>query len=194
VVIAETAFGEEAVELVAHYQPDLLILDYYLRDKMDGQQVHRELRRRGLQTKVLVLTSYCNSASFFSWIERADGPDGALPKTTTLYQLRTAIVQILTTDERYIPASLWDEERGRAGNPLHKLAPHEMRVLREVAAGYQLIDVARHHHLSVSTVRSYMNDIYCKLDLPRHTIQAAGAAYYRWTATGGDESERVPPE
>jgi DNA-binding NarL/FixJ family response regulator len=161
---------------------------------MDGQQVQRELRRRGLPTKVLVITSYSNSASFYSWIESADGPDGALAKDTPLLHIRTAIIQLLTTDERYIPASLWDEERGRAGNPLHKLAPHEMRVLREVAAGYPLIEVARCHHLSVSTVRSYMNDIYCKLDMPRHTLQAAGAMYHRWVAQTGDGPERVPPE
>jgi two-component system, NarL family, nitrate/nitrite response regulator NarL len=188
-VVAETGLGAEAIELVELHRPDLLILDQYLPDHVDGPQVQQAIRRQRLETKVLVITSYCDSASFFSWIERADGPDGVLPKDTSLYHVRSAIVQLLTTDERYIPDSVWNQENGRGRNPLRRLAPHEMRVLREVAQGYRLIDIARRHNLAVGTVRSYTNDIYCKLDLPTNTLQAAGAVYIRWVA-GGDLEER----
>src|SRR5689334_22288762 len=91
IVIAETDSGGDAIELVEQYQPDLLILDQYLPDQVNGPKVQQHLRRLGLATKVLVITSYCDSASFFSWIERSDGPEGVLPKTAGIYHIRTAI-------------------------------------------------------------------------------------------------------
>ncbi len=190
VVVAETDKGGNAIELVEQLRPDLLILDQYLPDQVDGPQVQQEIRRQGLATKVLVITSYCDSARFFSWIERADGPDGVLPKDAGLYHIRTAITQLLTTDERYIPDSVWNQERGSGRNPLRKLAAHELRVLREVAQGYKLIDIARHQNLAISTVRSYMNDIYCKLDLPINTLHAAGIAYHCWVSSDPEAKER----
>jgi DNA-binding NarL/FixJ family response regulator len=155
-VVAETGSGAEAIELVEHYRPDLLILDQYLQDEIDGHRVQQEIRRQRLKTKVLVITSYCDSASFFNWIGSADGPDGVLSKSANLYHIRAAIIQLLTTEERYIPDSIWNQERRAAGNPLRKLAPHEMRVLRAVAQGYRLIDIARQQHLAASTIRSYI--------------------------------------
>src|SRR5262249_48947270 len=85
-VVGETALGEEAIELVESLRPDLLILDLHLPGKVAGQGVHQELRRRGLPTKVLVSTTYCDTASFFDWINQPDGPEGVLPKDTSLYE------------------------------------------------------------------------------------------------------------
>ena len=186
-VVGETGWGAEAIEQVESKRPDLLILDQNLPDHIDGQMVHREIRRRGLPTKVLVITSYCDSASFFDWINQPDGPDGVLSKTVSLYQLRLAIIQVLTTNLKYIPESVWNQEQGSGSNPLSKLARHELRVLRDVALGWRLTDIAKRQNLAVSTVRSYMNAIYCKLDLPTNTLQAAGAAYNRWIQTSSPD-------
>lgn len=186
-VVGETGSGAEAIELVESKRPDLLILDQNLPDHIDGQAVHREIRRQGLPTKVLVITSYCDSASFFDWINQPDGPDGVLSKNTSLYQLRVAIVHVLTTNQKYIPESVWNQEQGSGRNPLSKLARHELRVLRDVALGHRLTDIAKRQNLTVNTVRSYMNAIYCKLDLPTNTLQAAAAAYNRWIQTSSPD-------
>jgi two-component system response regulator EvgA len=179
-VVAETASGVEAIDLVERYQPDLLLLDQYLPDGFDGRMVQQEIRRRGLPTKIFVFTSYCDSASFFDWIDQPDGPDGVLEKTTSIYELHAGLTQVLTSDEKFIPASVRNKEHGDHDNPLHKLAPHEMRVLRDVAQGFRLIDIAPRQGLAPSTVRTYMNNIYHKLGLKSHTLNAAGAAYNDW--------------
>lgn len=184
-VVAETDKGAEAIELVDHYKPDMLILDMLLRDDIPGQQVHREIRLRGLNTKVFVVTMYGDSASFFEWIKQPDGPDGVLEKDTSAYELRTGFIQVLTTGEKYIPDHIWCKEVGDRTNPLCKLAPHELNVLRDVAVGMRLVDIAANQHLSASTVRSYMNDVYRKLGLAIHSLQAAGAEYHKWVGVTG---------
>jgi len=47
--------GETALEAVARWQPDILLLDLKI-PKMDGLQVLRELRKRNLRPKVVILT------------------------------------------------------------------------------------------------------------------------------------------
>lgn len=182
-VVAETDKGAEAIELVEYHRPDMLILDMVLRDEIGGQQVHREIKQRGVSTKVFVVTMYCDSASFFDWINQPDGPDGVLEKETSVYELRSAFLQVLATNHRYIPDRIRRKEVGSGNNPLSRLAPHQLEVLRDVAQGFRLVDIARRRNLSPKTVRSYMNDIYCKLDLPVHSLQAATAEYNRWVSS-----------
>jgi DNA-binding NarL/FixJ family response regulator len=183
-VVAEATTGEEALELLEVCRPDLLLLDQYLPGALDGPAVHREVRRRHLVPKVLVITSFCDSASFFDWIHQPDGPNGVLDKATGVYELKTAIIQMLTTDRKYIPDSIWYREHGDSRNPLSKLAPHELRVLRDVAQGFKLVDIARRHSLAPSTIRTYMNAIYYKLGLTSHTLQGAAALYNKWVNAG----------
>jgi two-component system, NarL family, response regulator DesR len=185
-VVGETSFGAEAIDLVSSYCPALLILDQNLPGELDGRAVHRVIRERKLPTKVLVITSYCDSASFFNWIQQPDGPDGVLSKITSVLEIETALIRLLTTDTKYIPESIWNKEQRDARNPLGKLAPHELRVLRDVAEGYRLGDIARRQHLTASTVRSYMNAIYCKLELPCNTLHGAALVYQKWVTKGSE--------
>lgn len=184
-VVAETDTGAQAIEYVEDYKPDMLILDLFLHGDMSGQMVHAEIKKRGLSTKIFVVTSYCDSASFFDWINQPDGPDGVLEKDSSAYELRTGFVQVLTSGPKYIPERIWHKESGTGSNPLNKLSLREMEVLRDVAQGLRLVDIAKKRKLSPLTVRTYMNDIYTKLGLPVHSLQAAGAEYNKWIGMSG---------
>ena len=107
-----------------------------------------------------------------------------MEKSTSVHQLRTALVQVLTTDTKYIPESIWYREHGDSRNPLSRLAPHELRILRDVAQGYKQIDIAKRQSLQASTVRSYMNDIYRKLGLQSNTLTGVAAVYNKWVNVG----------
>lgn len=52
--VLEAGSGEEAIEKVREAKPDLIVLDIMMPD-MDGWDVLRELRKRGLRGKTLVL-------------------------------------------------------------------------------------------------------------------------------------------
>lgn len=183
VVIGDVGKGIDAIDLVVTRKPDLLILDQQLPD-MDGQAVLRAIREMKIALKVLAFTGFTNSGSFFGWINQPDGPDGVLDKGSSQYELRLAIQQVLTSNTKYIPESIRVRELGDGHNPLSKLGPRELDVIRLVAAGKRLPEVARDLHLQPQTVRTYMSSIYAKLGLGSNTLQGAAAAYHKWVAAG----------
>ena len=55
--IERAADGAEALEKVESFQPDLILLDYMMPD-MNGLEVLKEIRRRGSQIPVVMVTAY----------------------------------------------------------------------------------------------------------------------------------------
>ncbi len=55
-IVFTTATGEEALDNIKDYKPDLVLLDIKLAGSMDGRDVLRTLRRYDKDTKVAVLT------------------------------------------------------------------------------------------------------------------------------------------
>ncbi len=183
VVIGEVGKGMEAIDLVVSRKPDLLILDQILPD-LDGPAVLSAIRSREVPTRVLVFTGFPNSGRFFEWINAADGPDGVLDKGSSMFELRQAIIHVLTSPIKYIPESIRGREMGDGHNTLNRLARRELDVVRLVSEGKKLPDVAERLNLAPSTVRAYMSNIYAKLGLQSNTLQAVSAAYNKWIAAG----------
>jgi DNA-binding NarL/FixJ family response regulator len=55
-VIAEVEMGEDAVEAAIQHTPDVIVLDVHL-PSIDGIEVIRRLRERGVATPILVLSA-----------------------------------------------------------------------------------------------------------------------------------------
>lgn len=74
--------GDQAVELLATYQPDLILLDVQLADsRLSGFDVLREAKARRPTAKVLMVTGYQDEASHAH--AQALGADGYLEKPLT---------------------------------------------------------------------------------------------------------------
>jgi DNA-binding NarL/FixJ family response regulator len=56
-VVAEVEKGEEALAKILAFQPDVAVLDCQL-PGLSGPEVAREIRRRGLPTRILALSAY----------------------------------------------------------------------------------------------------------------------------------------
>ncbi|HEX6607922.1 MAG TPA: response regulator [Chloroflexia bacterium] len=181
-VVGETATGEEALELLERLRPDLLLLDFNLAGKLNGRDVQREARRRTLGTRVLLITAQGGSPGFFAWIHQEDGPDGALDKMCSNHEIKTAIAHLLTSNTRYLSPQILDSDPHYHRNPLAGLTRAELQVLRHVAEGEKLYDIAQRYAVSPLTIRAYMNDIYCKLGVHPQTLLAAALVYERWIA------------
>lgn len=66
VVVGEAADGEEGLEIIRRYQPDLVITDIKM-PKLDGIEMLRQLRAEGNRAYVVLLTAY----SDFSYAQSA---------------------------------------------------------------------------------------------------------------------------
>ena len=56
-IVGEAADGEEALRLIAELKPDVVLLDIKM-PKKDGIEVLTEIRKQGLSTKVIILSSF----------------------------------------------------------------------------------------------------------------------------------------
>ena len=179
-VVAETALGEEALELVTDHQPDLLVLDLSLAGPMNGRHVLTELRRRQLPVKVFVHTAFLNGEDFGEWINNPEGPDGIDEKGTSDMELAIGFTQVLLTTEKYVPLRLIRKFGGRTeAKAFDCLAPKETQILK-LAAQSELStsDIAEQLNFNPSTVRAYLTTIYAKLGLEQHSRAALIEFYY----------------
>jgi CheY-like chemotaxis protein len=87
--------GREGVELAVRERPALILLDIQL-PGMDGYAVARELRRRGLETPVVAVTSYAMAGDRDKALEA--GCDGYVEKPI---DPETFVAEI----ERFLPPS-----------------------------------------------------------------------------------------
>ena len=61
-VIGDAASGEEMLQNLEHWLPDVAIMDLHLPGGIDGIEAIRQIRMLAPQTRIVVLTSYANDA------------------------------------------------------------------------------------------------------------------------------------
>jgi len=95
--VRAAAGGTEAIELAADFQPDLVIVDWMLRDQRDGIDVVLALRVSNPQLKTIVITGY-PTASLEARVHDILSCQ-FLAKPFTLNELRAAIRVALSPAE-----------------------------------------------------------------------------------------------
>jgi excisionase family DNA binding protein len=92
--VYSAADGFEARLQIAHFKPDLLILDIMMPD-VDGYEVCRKIKSdpAGKETKVIVLSAYLNAEAFEQM--RKYGADACFSKPLPLAQLKREVAKML---------------------------------------------------------------------------------------------------
>jgi len=156
VTVAESKDAGEAINLLIHDAWDLVLLDINMPGR-SGLEVLEEARRLRPKTPVLVLTSY--SEEQFALRAFKLGAAGYLTKESASDELITAVKRILAGG-KYVTASLAERLAARVGKS-DELAPHEalshreLQVLRLVALGKAMKEIADELDLSEKTVATY---------------------------------------
>ena len=177
-IVGEASSGEKALRLL-DMEPNLLILDLDLGD-MNGIRILEEIRRRRLKTKTLVLSAHMDDELVRGVLEA--GAAGYLLKNEPESRLVEGLEHLVAGHEgwcspqvvqvlmRGMPSSdrILDQE-----DPL--LSRREEDVLAELALGRTNQEIAGKLGISLNTVKSHMNRILNKLDLPNRVAAAAWA-------------------
>jgi DNA-binding NarL/FixJ family response regulator len=180
-VVGEAADGAEAVTLAEALRPDVILMDLRM-PGVDGVTAIGRLSERGLDTRVLVLTTYDTEADVLPAIEA--GATGYLLKDAPRDELFRAVRAAARGDSVLAPsvaAKLIGQVRAPAREPLSQ---RELEVLGLIARGSTNREAAAHLFISEATVKTHLLHIYGKLGV-RDRASAVAAAYERGLLTPG---------
>ncbi|MGH3114732.1 MAG: response regulator [Gaiellaceae bacterium] len=90
-VVGRAGNGQEAVDLAAELEPDVVLMDLTM-PVMDGLEATRKIREREPSARILMLTESSLRGDAVR-AERA-GADGYVPKTRIVARLRGAILEV----------------------------------------------------------------------------------------------------
>lgn len=165
-VVSEAADGAAGVELIATLQPDVTLMDLRM-PGLDGVGAIEAIRRRGLQARVLVLTTFDSDTDIVRAIQA--GATGYLLKDTPRDELFRAIRATAQGQSVLTPAvatRLMDFVRLPAEE---QLSAREIEVLQLVATGHSNKQIGQLLHISEATVKTHLIHIYGKLGVNDRT-------------------------
>ena len=165
-VVGEAGNGNEAVELAARLEPDVLVLDISM-PKMDGMEAIDRLFALVPRIKILVVTMH--PEEHFALRAMKAGCRGYVTKDVLPHDLREA-VRTVAAGGQYLSARGKDVIASQvvstnAAPGTGSLSDRELQVLCLVAQGFKLKEVAAQLDLSVRTVETYDLRLRQKLGL-----------------------------
>ncbi len=162
-LLGEAEAGREALDLIKEHRPDVAVLDLRMPD-LDGDRIIESMTRDGIATRALVVSGELSPESAYGLIEA--GAAGLLSKTEGAERLSDAVIAVARGDTvlpSNLHSGLMDQIRDHADHRQILLSPRELEMLEDLAKGLSAPEIGRQRHLSSSTVKSYLHQLYEKL-------------------------------
>jgi DNA-binding NarL/FixJ family response regulator len=157
-VAGEAASPQEAVGLIERKAPDLVLVDYQLRDGV-GTELVRDMRTRGLSFPAVVMTA--NARHGFNEDARDAGAQGTVLKTGKVDELLEALRTVRAGEPSFDPRHP-KRPPGRAA-----LSPREREILAMVAGGSTNREIAATLGVGDETVKTILGRVFAKLGARR---------------------------
>jgi two-component system nitrate/nitrite response regulator NarL len=174
-VVAQAGDGRTALAEIAERRPDVALLDYRLPD-LDGLAVTHAIVRDKLGTRVLLLSAFTEGGVVYKALET--GAAGFVPKEARRDEIVDAVLAC-ARGEHVLPPELASgvvtEIRLRASPNAPHLTDRESEILRMIADGKTLPEIAGELHLGVTTVKTHVQHLYEKLDVSDRAAAVAEA-------------------
>lgn len=162
---AEARNAQEALDRVWESDWDVVILDITMPGR-SGLEVLREIKKSKPRTPVLVLSMHPESQFAVRVLKR--GASGYMTKESAPDELVGAIKKVLAGG-RYVSASLAEKLATYLASdqkaPQEKLSDREFQVLRLIASGRIVSEIAKELSLSVKTISTYRSRILEKMGM-----------------------------
>lgn len=176
-IIAEANNGEECIQLLESFIPDVLLLDINMPGK-NGIETLKEIKNKKMPVKILILTVH-NEVDYL--IKVIDiGIDGYLLKNSNSAELKKAIELVMQGDvyiqPDLIPAlnsKLIIKNNNR--EKIESLTKRELEVLIFLASGMFNKEIAEKMNISERTVKNHVFSIFKKIDVSDRTQAAVFA-------------------
>jgi two-component system, NarL family, invasion response regulator UvrY len=176
--LGEAPDSREAIAMLMARPWELLLLDINMPGR-NGLEVLEEVRRLRPSIPVLILSAYAEEEFALKAFEL--GAVGYLNKQTAFDELLAAVRRVLSGG-RYVTASLAERLAARLGgaiqaDPHEVLSSRELQVLRLIAIGRTLKEIAAELGVSEKTVATYRARISekmslsTKVELARYALQ-----------------------
>jgi DNA-binding NarL/FixJ family response regulator len=176
-VVGEAGSVDEAVAVIAHLRPDVVLLDVHMPDG-GGAEVLRRVRVSSPDVVFLAL-SVSDAAEDVIAVIRA-GARGYVTKTISGRDLADAVRRVHAGDAVFSPrlaGFVLDAFSDRPGAPVPRdpeldlLTRRERDVLRLLARGYAYKEIAAELFISVKTVETHVSSVLRKTQLSnRHEL------------------------
>ena len=163
-VVAEASSGEEAIQLVKQYRPDVVLMDVNM-PGIGGFEATRKLIQMYPDLKVIVVTIHVDDP-FPSRMLQA-GAMGYLTKGCGVDEIINAIREV-NTGRRYISTDVAQHLAlklmpGGEESPFDSLSPRELQVMLMLTQGTKVQEISDKLCLSPKTVSTYRHRLYDKL-------------------------------
>ena len=193
VVIAEADNGRDAIDLAAHFRPDVVIMDIVMAN-VDGLSATRAIVDRNPAVRVLLLTG--SEDLELGIVGLRAGAAGHLIKGRPLSEIVAAVQRIAAGEPVVGPELTWrliESVRalpagGLGVRPVRsKLTPREWEVLDLLCAGLSVDQISDELVLARDTVRTHVKRLLRKLGAhsQAEAITIANSIRATFTADGG---------
>jgi len=162
-VVGEASNGEEAVELVRQFSPDVVLMDLSM-PVLDGVEATRRITSEFPDVKVVVLTMHDDSTKTRAAI--GAGAVGYLTKGTTFNEIHDTLKAAAAGETALSPQLAVSMLRAaqEAAETGDLLSDRQTEILQKIANGLGTKQVARELGITQKTVHNHLNAIYRRLD------------------------------
>lgn len=169
-VVGEAKDGSESVDQIAALRPDVVLMDIGM-PGLSSFEATRQIKKARPETKVLFLTMYDDEDYLVECMEV--GGSGYVLKDSPAPQLLLAIRDVYRGGSYLSPkmlSQLVDDFRARIKSTHRQpwfatLTPREKEILKFLAEGQSVKEIAQHLNLSVKTVEAHKFNLMRKLDI-----------------------------
>jgi two-component system nitrate/nitrite response regulator NarL len=194
VVIAEAENGRDAIDLAAHFRPDVMIMDIVMAN-IDGLSATHRIVERAPTVRILLLTG--SDDLDLGMVGLRAGAAGHLVKGVPVPEIVSAVQRMVAGEPVVGPDLTWRLIESLRGLPVgglgvrpvrSKLTPREWEVLDLLCAGLSVDQISDELVLARDTVRTHVKRLLRKLGAhsQAEAVSIANGIRATFAATGRD--------